>query len=193
MASAAAAKKWPRLSQRTLVGRADQPEVRLVDQGGRLQGVVGGLVRPCGRRRASAARRRRAGAVGGGLGVARGQVGQDARDFVHGRLPKCRWTNQSAATFIRWPVSGRRAFAGASNLLNSAFDPCRRKLSMSLSASALSDFGFSTPCLSRSRSPIPRSPRMRSAAARAVSCVGLIDRCRIPAIFPASLFERPPL
>ena len=43
MASAAAAKKCPRPSQRTVVGRADQPEVRLVNQGGGLEGVVGGL------------------------------------------------------------------------------------------------------------------------------------------------------
>ena len=43
MASAAAAKKWPRLVPAELVGRADQPEVRLVDEGGRLQGVAGGL------------------------------------------------------------------------------------------------------------------------------------------------------
>ena len=42
MASAAAAKKWPRPSQR-LVGRADQPEVRLVDEGGRLEGLAGRL------------------------------------------------------------------------------------------------------------------------------------------------------
>ena len=41
MASAAAAKKWPRPSQRTAVAPSDQPEVRLVDQGGGLEGVVG--------------------------------------------------------------------------------------------------------------------------------------------------------
>ena len=41
---------------------ADQPQVRLVDQGGRLEGLARASRRPAGRRRASAARRRRAGA-----------------------------------------------------------------------------------------------------------------------------------
>ena len=43
MASAAAAKKCPRPSQRLVVAPPDQPEVRLMNQGGGLEGVVGRL------------------------------------------------------------------------------------------------------------------------------------------------------
>ena len=44
MASAAAAKKWPRLFQRLGLVRVDQPEVRLVDQGGGLERLAGLLL-----------------------------------------------------------------------------------------------------------------------------------------------------
>ena len=43
MASAAAAKKCPRLSQPPIPRRADEPEVRLVDQGGGLERLAGPL------------------------------------------------------------------------------------------------------------------------------------------------------
>ena len=43
MASAAAAKKCPRPSQRWSSAASDQPKVRLMDQGGGLEGVLGGL------------------------------------------------------------------------------------------------------------------------------------------------------
>ena len=44
MASAAAAKKWPRLSQPELAG-VDEPEIGLVDQGRGLEGLAGLLLR----------------------------------------------------------------------------------------------------------------------------------------------------
>ena len=43
MASAAAAKKWPRPSQSAGASGADQPQVGLVDQGGRLERLPGRL------------------------------------------------------------------------------------------------------------------------------------------------------
>ena len=58
MASAAAAKKWPRLSQCRSAAGADQPEVGLVDQGGGLEGLARLLLGQPLRRPASAARRR---------------------------------------------------------------------------------------------------------------------------------------
>ena len=45
MASAAAAKKWPRLFQSRGLSPVDQPEVGLVDQGGGLEGLAGPLRR----------------------------------------------------------------------------------------------------------------------------------------------------
>ena len=45
MASAAAAKKWPRLSQSPGLLGADEPQVRLVDQGGGLERLAGLLLR----------------------------------------------------------------------------------------------------------------------------------------------------
>ena len=45
MASAAAAKKWPRLFQRWASSLVDQPEVRLVDQGRGLERLAGLLLR----------------------------------------------------------------------------------------------------------------------------------------------------
>ena len=44
MASAAAAKKWPRLSQCGIVLAVHQPEVRLVDQGRGLERLAGLLL-----------------------------------------------------------------------------------------------------------------------------------------------------
>ena len=63
MASAAAAKKWPRPFQCWALLAADEPQVRLVDQGGGLERLARLLRRPSGRPRASAARRRRAAAA----------------------------------------------------------------------------------------------------------------------------------
>ena len=63
MASAAAAKKWPRPFQSTAAASApDQPQVRLVDEGGGLERLPRLLRGQLGRRPASAARRTRAGA-----------------------------------------------------------------------------------------------------------------------------------
>ena len=44
MASAAAAKKWPRLSQRRACSGVHQPQVRLVDQGRGLERLAGLLL-----------------------------------------------------------------------------------------------------------------------------------------------------
>ena len=63
MASAAAAKKWPRPFQSRGCSAADQPEVGLVDQGGRPGASGRASPRPAARRPASAARRRPAGAA----------------------------------------------------------------------------------------------------------------------------------
>ena len=45
MASAAAAKKWPHPSHSSRRARPHEPEVGLVNQGGRLQGLAGLLLR----------------------------------------------------------------------------------------------------------------------------------------------------
>ena len=68
MASAAAAKKWPRPSQPRLPV-ADQPEVGLVDQGRGLEGLAGLLLRqPLGGQLAELVVDQRAGAASAALG-----------------------------------------------------------------------------------------------------------------------------
>ena len=73
MASAAAAKKWPRPFQCWACSTSDQPQVRLVDQGGGLERLPGLLLGQPLRRRACAARRRPAAAA------ARRRAGRPAR------------------------------------------------------------------------------------------------------------------
>ncbi len=84
MAWAAAAKKWPRLSQRGVLG-SDEPQVCFVDKGGRGQGVAGGFLgEPGGCQLAQLFVHERQ-QLPRGVGIALGEVGQNLGDFVHRR------------------------------------------------------------------------------------------------------------
>ena len=86
MASAAAAKKWPRLSQPGS-SRPDEPEVGLVDQGRGLEGLPGLLLRqPLGGELAQLVVDQRQEPLGR-LGVALLDGREDAGHVVHGRRP----------------------------------------------------------------------------------------------------------
>ena len=85
MASAAAAKKWPRPFQSRGRVAADQPEVRLVDQGGGLEGLARLLVgQPGGGELAQLVVDERE-QLGRGLRVAGLDGGQDLGDVGHDR------------------------------------------------------------------------------------------------------------
>ena len=88
MASAAAAKKWPRLFQPGS-SVADEPEVRLVDQGGGLEGLPGLLLgQPLGRELAELVVDQRQELLGR-LGVALLDGREDAGHVAHGhRSPR---------------------------------------------------------------------------------------------------------
>ena len=87
MASAAAAKKWPRLSQRWASCPRDQPEVGLVDQGRGLEGLAGLLVpQPSGGKVAEFLVDQGQELLGR-LGVALLDGFEDARHVVHSRGP----------------------------------------------------------------------------------------------------------
>ena len=83
MASAAAAKKWPRLSQCRVLASADQPQVRLVDQGRRLERLAGLLLASlCGRQPAQLVVDQRQ-ELRRGTGVALLDGVQDAGHLIH--------------------------------------------------------------------------------------------------------------
>ena len=84
MASAAAAKKWPRLFQRCGPVRIHQPQVRLVDQGRRLERLAGLLLGQLLRGQPAQLVVDQRQELLGGLRVALLDGGQDARDFGHG-------------------------------------------------------------------------------------------------------------
>ena len=83
MASAAAAKKWPRLSQCPGLLATDQPEVRLVDQGRGLERLARASPAPAAGRPACAARRRPAAGAARPLRVALLDGREDAGHVVH--------------------------------------------------------------------------------------------------------------
>ena len=85
MASAAAAKKWPRLSQCWAWSPSDQPQVGLVDQGRGLERLAGLLLgQLLGRQLAQLVVDQRQELLGG-VRVALLDGRQDAGDVVHGR------------------------------------------------------------------------------------------------------------
>ena len=85
MASAAAAKKWPRLFQSWAVRALDQPQVRLVDEGRRLERLPRLLLRqPLGGQFAQLVVDQRQQLLGG-LRVALLDRREDSRDVVHRR------------------------------------------------------------------------------------------------------------
>ena len=84
IASAAAAKKWPRPSQAGASSAADQAQVRLVDQGRGLEGLARASRGPAVARRASAARRRPAAAARRPPGVAPLDGREEPRHVVAG-------------------------------------------------------------------------------------------------------------
>ena len=85
MASAAAAKKWPRLFQCWASSASDQPQIRLVDQGRGLERLAGLLLgQPLGGQLAQLVVDQRQELLGG-LGVAVLDGREDARDVVHRR------------------------------------------------------------------------------------------------------------
>ena len=97
MASAAAAKKCPRPSQPVGLPAADQPDVRLVDEGGRLEGLPGLLVgQPRGGQLPQLVVDERE-QVGRGLRVAGLDGGQDLGDVGHDRHPTTGRTRSAAA------------------------------------------------------------------------------------------------
>ena len=88
IASAAAAKKWPRLFQLLAAVRIDQPEVRLVDQGRgleRLAGLLAGQL-PRGQLAQLVVDQRQE--LSGGLRVALLDRREDVSDVVHWRLSR---------------------------------------------------------------------------------------------------------
>ena len=90
MASAAAAKKWPRLSHVRAVVGADEPEVRLVDQGGGLERLAGLLLgQPLGGELAQLVVDQRQELLGG-LGVALLDGREDAGHVGHATEGNCR-------------------------------------------------------------------------------------------------------
>ena len=95
IASAAAAKKWPRLFQCWASSPSDQPEVRLVDQGRRLERLARLLLGQlrCGQLAQLVVDQRQE--LLGGLGVAVLDGREDARDVVH-RRPVYRAGNDSS-------------------------------------------------------------------------------------------------
>ena len=87
MASAAAAKKWPRLFQCWASLGIDQPQVRLVDQGRGLERLAGLLLgQPLGGQLAQLVVDQRQQLLGG-LGVALLDGREDPGHFVHRRRP----------------------------------------------------------------------------------------------------------
>ena len=85
MASAAAAKKWPRLSQGRASSASDQPQVGLVDQGGGLERLAGLLLRQPLRGEPAQLVVDQRQQLLGGLGVAPLDGGEDAGHVGHRR------------------------------------------------------------------------------------------------------------
>jgi hypothetical protein len=86
------------------VGGFDEPQIRLVDEGRRVQGVAGSLRGHPGGRQFSQLLVHQGQQLPGGVGVAVGAVGQNAADFVHRRSPECTSPVQDGATAIFWRV-----------------------------------------------------------------------------------------
>ena len=101
MASAAAAKKWPRLFQCWAVSHVHQPQVRLVDQGGGLERLARLLLgQLLGRQLAQLVVDQRQQLLGG-VRVALLDGGQDARNFTHRRHLRARRPRQDGWTTSR--------------------------------------------------------------------------------------------
>ena len=115
IASAAAAKKWPRPFQPAAVLAVDQPQVRLVDQGRGLERLARLLLGQLARRQLAQLVVDQRQELLGGLRVALLDGGEDARDVAHhqtsGSEPRPARILNSPRTQVPAALAGRRVWS----------------------------------------------------------------------------------